>query len=774
VSTEYLVDIGEDTLAEQRRRRRAWRRVGVPIAGVILIAAAILGIALYAYDANRKGVLGLSDDLLEELQNRISVEVASYLQPAVRATLLAREMAASSVLGTQQDVAERLATLATAVLARTPQVDAFDFADSSGDFIMVRHGAAGGIDTKLIRNAANARQVTWIRRNAAGAEIARESDPTDTYDPRTRPWYAGALKTEGVFWTNPYIFYTEQAPGITAAIRYLDSRGNPYVFGVDISLKAISDFLASLEIGRGGRAVIIDDGGNLVAMPDVDRMIQRTDEGLSFAPIDKIGDAELTAAYDRYRVEGYGRRVVTVGGRRIVSIVAPISGAEQRWKMVIVVPEADFTGFVADNSRTTLTMSLVVIAVAAMLAILLAREGLRTDRAARLLLERSHAIGRQSEALGILAAHPDLFDPMRRAPPHALTETLADVTSARRASIWRLVEGAQTLHCEDSYDRDTDGHVEGMELSQSEVPRFFSHLATGEELEVANAAADQRAAEVHRIMMSPVGSRALFVLPVRYAGQVTGALWIEDPKRVTGTHDFLRLVANMAAIRMAAAPAEARHRESAPTAAPAVMDLGERSFSAELALRGIDVTGLAADTYPCVAVMVLKFGDAPAIAARLPDSAAMLADTIACSLQQLGSKHDIPYLKMTGCEIVAAAGWLSADATAMQRIADTALTARDLCLQLFEEAGRSPTFRIGLDCGIAMCGSVGHEPRLFNLWGEAVTTAELMASSVMPGAIQATASVHRELARDFLFRPRGSFYLPRVGSIQTFILASRL
>jgi class 3 adenylate cyclase len=107
-------------------------------------------------------------------------------------------------------------------------------------------------------------------------------------------------------------------------------------------------------------------------------------------------------------------------------------------------------------------------------------------------------------------------------------------------------------------------------------------------------------------------------------------------------------------------------------------------------------------------------------------------------------------------------------------MADVALAVRESCLKLFEDAGLPPTFRIGLDCGIVMGGGVGHEPRLFNLWGEAVWTADMMAASAMPGAIQATVSVHDQIARDCLFRPRGSFYLPHVGSIQTFILASRL
>jgi class 3 adenylate cyclase len=162
------------------------------------------------------------------------------------------------------------------------------------------------------------------------------------------------------------------------------------------------------------------------------------------------------------------------------------------------------------------------------------------------------------------------------------------------------------------------------------------------------------------------------------------------------------------------------------------------------------------------------------MAMRPGEADPMLADTIACTLQQLATEHGVPYLKITGSEIVAAAGWSAADTTAAQRVADTALAVRESCLRLFEDAGRAPSFRIGLDCGIAIGSSVGQEPRLFNLWGEAVTTAGTMAQSVMPGVIQVTEPVHHRLVRDFLFRPRGSFYLPSVGAVQTFILASRL
>jgi class 3 adenylate cyclase len=50
----------------------------------------------------------------------------------------------------------------------------------------------------------------------------------------------------------------------------------------------------------------------------------------------------------------------------------------------------------------------------------------------------------------------------------------------------------------------------------------------------------------------------------------------------------------------------------------------------------------------------------------------------------------------------------------------------------------------------------------------------IMAQSATPGAIQASGAAYEQLKQDFLFRPRGSFYLPGRGQAQTFVLAGQL
>ncbi len=123
---------------------------------------------------------------------------------------------------------------------------------------------------------------------------------------------------------------------------------------------------------------------------------------------------------------------------------------------------------------------------------------------------------------------------------------------------------------------------------------------------------------------------------------------------------------------------------------------------------------------------------------------------------------------------MAAAGFEPANSGAAIVIADMALAVRDRCIALFEESERSNGFQIGIDCSLAIGGAVGNEPRVFNLWGDAVHVAASMAASALPGTVQATEAVYQRLREDFLFRPRGSFYLPHVGDARTFVLAGRL
>lgn len=767
-AADQVVDISADPLDLKRRRRRAILRIGVPICGLVLVIAAIFGIALYADRANRAGALALSDDVLTALDGRIRQQVSAFLEPCTRALRIARDLVQDAAMGSKRAIGEDFATSA---LKENPQIANFNFADIDGNFLMVHRTTGGRVDFKEIDNTPDHRRVTWIRHDKGGRETGRDEDPADTYDPRTRPWYTGATSTTDIAWTGIYIFFTDKKPGLTASTRYLSPDGRLYTFGVDIAVDALSHFLASLQIGQHGKAMIIDGAGDLVAYPEADKVMKQVGNDLIPAKIDELGDAALNAAYDRFRIEGQGRRIITVNDIRYISTVSALPGAGRDWWLLMTVPETDFVGFVTSNNRTALGMSMVIVFLAAVLSALLVRQGLRADRAARLLLDRSHIITRQSAAYAALAAEADRLGP-GGAPPPIFTETLAQMTAARRVSLWQLIPQAQMLRCLDSYDPES-GHVGGLELHRDELPQFYAFLQAGTEGDIADAASDRQTAQFHRVLMHPLGTRALLVLPLRSQGQVAGAICLEDAKKSEGSRDFVRAVASMLSLRLAEGHGETVAHDRQQTAT-ATTTLRERSFSADLAARSLDSPALAATVYPAVAVMVLRLPDQASLAKRVNPDAPGLADVIACQLQALAEEQDIPYLKFVGEEAVAAAGFAAEDDLAILRIAHLAVAIRDRCSALLEEADLPTDFRIGIDRGLAIGSVVGREPRLFNLWGEAVRTADMMAASALPGGIQASEAAYTALQQDFLFRPRGSFYLANLGEARTFILSGQL
>lgn len=763
-----VVDIDLDPTADRARRRQTLGRIGLPLGGVGLIIGFLLGIALYADSANRAGVLGLSDTLLRGLQERIALQVGAYLEPAAHATLLAQSMLGRGGATARADEAY---AFAASVLRETPQVANVLFADGAGDFMLVRRaigGAPGTTETKRILVAPD-RRVEWTTRTEAGAITARHTDPDDPYDARTRGWFTGARASGQVFWSGTYVFFSERAPGITASVHGPDA--DPDVVGIDIKLDALSHFLGGLSIGRTGRAYIVSSSGEMIAGPNPSTILREQDGKLAPAKVAEVGDPGLSGAWDHFRLEGPGTRVIDVRGDRLIAIATPLGASGQDWVLVITVPEAEFSGFISTNTQRAGLLSLVVVALALGLAVLLVRQGLRADRADRAVGERSAAVRAQSAAFARLADAAHHVGP-DGTPPPALTETLAEATGARRAGVWRLLGHA--LRCDDSYEPATGGHVAGIELARGEVSALIEALLRGEEIDVPDARKDRRTYALNSLIMAPLGSTSLFAVPVLQNEVLRGMVLLEDARRDGAARDIVRAAAQLVALCL---PADA----AAPLR-PEVPQTGMPRTEVRVTKEPDNGTGLD----PAMLPVSMTAGPAQAsvLVLRLPEAAFSpgaaghtLAHRIACAAQDIAAARGVPYMKMLGSSIVAATGYADtalAGADAAQRLADAALDLREACARLMDADDDAAGFRLGLDTGPVQGGALGTGPGLFNLWGAGVSGADDLASTAPPGAIQASEQAYTLLRQSFLFRARGLFHRPGIGEARSYVLAGRV
>ena len=174
------------------------------------------------------------------------------------------------------------------------------------------------------------------------------------------------------------------------------------------------------------------------------------------------------------------------------------------------------------------------------------------------------------------------------------------------------------------------------------------------------------------------------------------------------------------------------------------------------------------DLLPQAVVLVLTLRSA---------AAAALTNQIVCAVQEIAAAHSIPYVKMLGTTIVAAAGYATEQsdgvADAALRLADVAIALRERCAALFDADDGRGVFGLGLDVGPVVGAKLGDPPELFNLWGEVIHGAEALAASAPAEAIQTSERAYLLLRQGFLFRPRGLFYRPHTGEARSFVLAGR-
>ncbi len=763
-----------------------WRRLarhGLPIAGVIVVTMLITAIGAYIYESNRRGAVSLSNDLIDAIDRRIAVQLHTYLSPAEQFLELAGEMgAARGVFGGGTAVEP----FVLQALPRTTTITGFSYADPDGNFMFVVRNPQGGYDTKLVDRRDAGRRVTWTRRDAAGAVTGRSEDPDDTFDPRVRPWYTGAVAARGRHWTDTYLFFTLRKPGITLATPRYDTSGKlSAVLAVDLELASLCTFLKQLEIGVSGKAIVVDHDGRVVAYPS-DDWLPTDRAGVSAPRLDELGDPVLTRVFNRLRVEGYGRKLLDLGDRRIIVSSEPLKTLIGRdWAIVIVVPETDFIGFVTASGWIALALSALVVLIVAALATMMAWRGIGAERRAAAAMVREGVFESHARAFAALARTPAVMDRTAADGLRQALESAATTLGARRAGVWRLDAAGRTLRCEDSFDRDAAAHTAGLELHRDELPNLFAALAQGEPIDTPQAGVDRRTAELSAAYLAPLGVASVYVAPIGVAGRPLGMLLVEEPRRGdrgTGLAEFCAALASLFALRFAgtdagapapAAPEKPGARPAVDKAAGSAAATRATSLRSELMQRGVAAEDLSLGQMDRTAVAVVKLPDWLSAAQRPAGSAnGTVMDTLVQEIRHAVEQGGVGYAALMDDQVVLAA--LSAPGTeakaSARRMALTALDLRDRLLKVEEALSVSLGFRLAIDIGPVMVSDLGGDATTCNVWGGAVGVAKALAAAAGPRTISASETTYELLSDDFLFRPVGRYFLPETGTMRTFVL----
>ena len=815
---EEVVKLSLGDRSSRKSLRGHFFRMAGPMGLVVIMLAALLAITAFSYYSNRRDALALSDNLLGAIERRIAGELEAFLSP-IEDTV---RLTATFLDNTPFDIHNRnlLEPLAFGILANLSQVSNFILADPEGNFLMTARQSDGSLHTKIIERSAQATQVTWIRRDTAGNVVDEETSADDSYDPRNRPWFKGAVNSRELFWTDFYIFFTSQTHGTTVSLPIMGKNDERIgVFGLDIELKEVSAFLETLKIGQNGEAIIINEDGYIVAHPKIEKMVKKVGDIYKPILVEELGNPVLNRAYNRYLIDGHGHRDLIVDGRRYLStafLLPQKTGLDL--SVFVFVPEDDFIGFVSGNNRTILLMSAGIVVLAAIVASLLVFQGLQAERTAQRVLDRQHELEAQSRVFSELSSKTAVFGAEDTDSFRQLTEIVTDAINLRRTSVWQFDDGGQFLKCIDSYDRESNGHTQGAVLARADFSSLFDLLQKGEDIRAGDAGADSRLTELYRAYLQPLGIESLLAVPICYHDWTAGALWFEHERKFQGWGgeevSFAQAIANMLALRFSAdrksmpAPVNPKnemvggedfaarraeiktadsdirsehHSDKTDRAVRQIKSVSADntgqfiSFLDRLAAGGIDPDQTAADIFTDTTVLALRFTDPITLAGPVADNdSTTTIGLMFGDLEALAASQGIEYVRIMGEEIICAAGIDPGSKDHARRIADLALNLKDRCTGLFASLDTSMEFRIGIDTGAVMGSSVGRQQKTYNIWGESTRFASKMAESGIAGGIHVSQTTYQRLRANYLFHVRGRYYLPNIGETSTYLLTGRI
>jgi len=771
-----------------------WRTIvrrGLPVIGVALVIALIAAISFFIYERNRSGAIALSNDLITAIDRRVSVQMRAYLSPAEQFLDLASNVSGARGVFEGGKPTEEFVLHA---LPKIGPVTAFSYADPDGNFLFVVKNSLGGYDTKTVdRRGGGHPRVAWVRRDAQGNVRETGEDPNDTFDPRERPWYKGAEASHQAFWTDTYNFFTVHKPGITLGMPRYDDKGElKAVLGVDIELATLCTFLQQLSIGVSGRALVIDRNSRIIAYPS-DNWLPADRPDVMAPLLDQLNDPVLTRVYNRLRIEGYGNKIIDFGDRRIIVSSEPISLLTQReWVVLIVVPEADFVGFVASSGRVALAMSAVVVLIVAILTALLAWRSLYAERRAAAAAARQQALETRTRVFTDLARQSTATDDQTSdGGLQSATENAAAAAQAKRVAIWKLSADGRTLRCTDCFDRVSNDHTSGLELHRDELPNLFAELDKGAPIDANQAGRDRRTAELSALYLGPLEIDDVYLAPIMSGGRPVGMLSVEEPRRGdrgAGLATFCDALASLLALRFAAstAPPSPVPRQMAtpePTAATAMptKTSAERTAQRQARLErtllqnNAPFDKLGESLIDKAAIGVVKLPEWTSVAQRPADGGLRTTmDSLVQEIRGIVEQSGISYAALLDDQIILAAFSTDAIAADAHAVAQVALDLRDRLLSLEEKWDLSLGCRLAIDVGSVMTSTVGTDPPSRNLWGGAVSVARVLASSAGRRSIAASEAAYDLLSDDFLFRSRGSYFLPETGTMRTFVLVGRI
>jgi len=329
-----------------------------------------------------KGKSKMAQNLLAEKMDLVELKMNEFFSSAEKAFIVSYERGKKGeYIG--RDLME-LNRQFNPVLEGFEAISGVSLGDEKGNNYILDHSRTLNVNY-ISKKGCKQVRYEWAD-NKGELNLIRKDTLDFLYDPRSRPWYKGAINSEekAVFWTNPYQFVTSNIPGITVSKSWNDKEDLKHVIAFDVSILDISRFTSQMEISDHGKAFVVTEDGRFLGLPKDDRFQEQKDLlDYLLTDIDSLGIPELTAAKKEVIRHNRLKELYTYHFKREKYFlkVNPFILGDNSFRICLLIPEKDLT----NNIQHILWIVVLIILIIALMAIVMV-EAYQSKRKANQLL----------------------------------------------------------------------------------------------------------------------------------------------------------------------------------------------------------------------------------------------------------------------------------------------------------------------------------------------------------------------------------------------------
>ena len=358
----------QDPSAVKTRRFPLHIHISALFTFLLLSSGVLLG--LFNYQQTSDIILSSSNQLFTQMRQDVKADLRNTYQPiSAMINLLVRN---EQVNGRDRHARMVMLPIFAQALRDNPKLASIYIGYGNGDFFMVRPLRSQKLRDIFYAPPQAAFQVWSIDRISAQqtdsehqffdaqlTPISRRQNLKDTFDPRTRPWYQGALNSEAHFTTAPYVFFSSAEIGTTIAHK----SNADTVIGADLTLDDLSATLAAHRLTPSTEVVLYSSDGSAVAYPESERLVI-PGQTLQLAPVQTL--SPTLATFRALNLQQDHQGVLTLNQQRWhVSYSRLSEGGPQGLHLALMAPEEEL---LADAYRirwqgAVLTLSILLLCI---------------------------------------------------------------------------------------------------------------------------------------------------------------------------------------------------------------------------------------------------------------------------------------------------------------------------------------------------------------------------------------------------------------------------